>query len=101
TEGQGNFVTSAMEEMGTYHALDRLHQVGKVDKNRLLVLRTASNFTMQWEGATAYQSLSGEKISGKGYSAYVPSLDAAYTVGSVVVKAILEGWEEYQEVLPK
>ena len=29
TEGKGNFVTSAMEEMGTYHALDRLHLVGK------------------------------------------------------------------------
>jgi len=44
SEGKGNFVTSAMEEMGVYHALDRLHKAKKVDKNRLLVLRTASNF---------------------------------------------------------
>ena len=87
--------------MGTYHALDRLHKVGKVDKNRLLVLRTASNFTMQWEGASAYESLAGEKLSGKGYSAYIPSLDAAYSVGSVVVKAIVEDWDRYQTEIPR
>lgn len=100
TEGQGNFVTSAMEEMGTYHALDRLHQSGLVDKNRLLVLRTASNFTMQWPGITAQQSLAGEKLTGKGYSAYIPSLEAAYQVGQVVVKALVDGWEKFEDKLP-
>ena len=101
TENQGNFVTSAMEEMGTYHALDRLHQIDKVDKNRLLVLRTASNFTMQWPGASAYQSLAGEKLSGKGYSAYIPSLEAAFEVGSKVVYTIVEDWPKYQDQLPE
>ena len=100
TEGQGNFVTSAMEEMGTYHALDRLHQTGRVDKNRMLVLRTASNFTRQWQGATAYESLAGEKLSGKGYSAYKPSLEAAYNVGSPVVKNLSENWAKYKDQLP-
>lgn len=100
TNNQGNFVTSAMEEMGTYHALERLHQVGKVDKNRLLVLRTASNFTMQWKGATAYESLAGEKLTGKGYSAYIPSLEAAYQVGQKVVLNVVEHWEQYEDKLP-
>ena len=100
TDGKGNFVTSAMEEIGTYHALERLHQLGKVDKNRLLVLRTGSNFTMQWPGISAYQSLAGEKLTGKGYSAYIPSLEAAYNVGSPVVKALLDNWEKYQKELP-
>ncbi len=101
SEGQGNFVTSAMEEMGVYHALDRLHKANKVDKNRLLVLRTASNFTMQHPGISAYQSLSGEKLTGKGYSAYIPSLEAAYMVGSPVVKELCENWEKYEKVMPK
>ncbi len=96
TEGEGNFVTSAMEEMGTYHALERLHKAGLVNKSRLLVLRTASNFTMQWEGASAYESLSGEKLSGKGYSAYIPALEAAYTVGSKVVNELVEDWDKYE-----
>ena len=99
SEGQGNFVTSAMEEMGTYHALDRLDHAGKVDKNRLLVLRTASNFTMQWPGITAQESLAGEKL-GKGYSAYVPSLEAAYRVGSPVVMELIKGWDTYKSQLP-
>ncbi len=101
TQGQGNFVTSAMEEMGTYHALDRLDKVGKVDKKRLLVLRTASNFTMQWPGISAYQSLAGEKLSGKGYSAYIPALESAYLAGSPVVKALVENWSTYRDELPK
>ena len=101
TKGQGNFVTSAMEEMGTYHALERLDQAGVVDADRLLVLRTASNFTMQWPGISAYQSLAGEKLSGKGYSAYIPSLEAAYLVGSTVVEELIEGWEIYETQMPK
>ena len=101
TEGQGNFVTSAMEDIGTYRALERLHHGGKVDKDRLLVLRTASNFTMQWKGASAYESLAGEKLTGESYSAYLPSLEAAYGVGNIVVQAILENWEEYENELPK
>jgi len=101
TEGEGNFVTSAMEEVGTWHSLERLDAMGLADKDRMLVLRTASNFTMQWPGITAYQSLSGEKLTGKGYSAYIPALESAYIVGSPVVKALVNGWNEYRDNIPK
>jgi purine nucleoside permease len=100
TEGEGNFVTSAMEEMGTYQSLMRLEKLGKVDKERLLVLRTASNFTMQWTGVSAYESLAGEKLSGKGYSAYIPSLEAAYRVGQPVIMELVENWGTYEDTLP-
>ncbi|MEM1123670.1 MAG: purine nucleoside permease, partial [Bacteroidota bacterium] len=100
SEGRGNFVTSAMEEMGVYHALARLDQAGKVDVKRLLVLRTASNFSMQWPGISAYQSLAGEKLTGKGYSAYIPSLEAAYKVGSPVVMELVNDWDKYQQKMP-
>lgn len=100
TNEDGNFVTSAMEEIGTFHALERMHSLGKADKNRFLVLRTASNFTMQWPGASAYESLAGEKLSGKGYSAYIPSLNAAYDVGSKVVKELVNNWDQYENKLP-
>ncbi|MEM6800576.1 MAG: purine nucleoside permease [Bacteroidota bacterium] len=99
SKGKGNFVSSAMEEMGTYHALDRLDHAGRVDKDRLLVLRTASNFSMQWPGITAQESLAGEKL-GKGYTAYIPSLEAAYRVGSPVVLELVNNWEKYQDQLP-
>ncbi|WP_221029960.1 purine nucleoside permease [Actomonas aquatica] len=99
TEGQGEFVTSAMEDTGTYNSLSWLDRAGKVDVKRLLVLRTASNFSMQWPGGDAAESLSGEKL-GPGYSAYFPSLDAAHRVGSKVVHALLEGWETYRTEMP-
>lgn len=101
TRDQGNFVTSAMEDIGTYQSLSFLDNAGKVDKNRLLVLRTASNFTMQHPGITAAQSLAGEKIGGKGYSAYIPSLESAWLVGSKVVNELADNWKIYRNALPK
>ncbi len=100
TEGEGEFVTSAMEDTGTYGSLMWLDRAGKVDVKRLLVLRTASNFSMQWPGGDAAESLSGEKL-GPGYSAYIPSLDAAHKVGSQVLHALLDGWDTYQHELPQ
>jgi len=100
THGAGNYVTSAMEDTGTRQSLLFLAEAGRVDADRFLVLRTASNYTMQFAGATAYESLSREKLSGKGYSAYVPSLESAWLVGSVVVHELLEGWDRYEETLP-
>jgi len=99
TDGAGEFVTSAMEDTGTYGSLMWLDRAGKVDVERMLVLRTASNFSMQWPGGDAAESLSGEKL-GPGYSAYIPSLDAAHKVGSQVVHALLAGWDTYADTLP-
>ena len=39
TQGKGVFVTSAEEDSGTAQALEYLHRTGRVDKERLLVLR--------------------------------------------------------------
>lgn len=100
TNGAGRFATSAMEDTGTAESLTALTRAGKADVSRLLVLRTASNFDMQWPGATAIESLSGESLA-KGYSAFLPSLDAAYQVGSRVVHALDLGWAHYEETPPR
>jgi purine nucleoside permease len=100
TAGQGTFATSAMEDTGTVQSLTWLTRAGKADVSRVLVLRTASNFTMQWPGATAIESLTGESL-GKGYSAYIPSLEAAYKVGSRVVHELAGGWATYELTPPK
>ncbi|MDQ8205480.1 purine nucleoside permease [Pelagicoccus sp. SDUM812003] len=99
TEGQGNFVTSAMEETGTMQSLSFLANAGKVDLQRVLVLRTASNFSMQPPGVTAAENLSGEKKGG--YSAFIPSLEAAYDVGSAVIRELVENWETYRTTIPQ
>ncbi len=43
TEGKGNYVTTAMEDSGLCQAMTNLAKAGKVDFNRVMVLRTASN----------------------------------------------------------
>lgn len=98
TDGQGNYVTTAMEDTGTLQSLTWLAKAGKVDRKRVLVLRTASNFDQQREGITAPESLAETKIGG--YVAFVPSLEAAYRVGSVVVNELVRGWKQYQSVIP-
>ncbi len=99
--GQGNFVTSAMEDTGTGQALEFLHQAGKVDINRLMVLRTASNYTMQYPTISAVQSLTREDHGEEeGYTAYLPSLEAAYRIGKVVVDSLVQHWDRYEMQLP-
>ena len=94
TGGKGNYVTTAMEDIGTCQSLEWLTRAGKADVKRLLVLRTASNFDMQWPGATAAESLFGEKLSH--YSGYIPSLESAFAVGNQVVQAILADWDKFK-----
>jgi purine nucleoside permease len=98
TDGTGNYVTTAMEDSGTLQALTFLSAAGKADTNRVLVLRTASNFDQQPPGKTAAESLA-EENDGK-YSAYIPSLEAAYRVGSKVVHALVDRWSEYGVTIP-
>jgi len=100
TGGQGTFATSAMEDTGTMQALTWLARAGRVDVRRALVLRTASNYDMQWPGATAIASLSGESLD-QGYSAYLPSLEAAYRVGSRVVHALADHWDTTEKTPPR
>ncbi|HEY0264389.1 MAG TPA: purine nucleoside permease, partial [Granulicella sp.] len=85
TDGRSAYAVCGMEDTGTLQSLTWLARAGKVDINRVLVLRTASNYDQQREGATAAESLAETKI--RQYSAYMPSLDSAYRVGHVVVDA--------------
>jgi purine nucleoside permease len=99
SDGTGNYVTTAMEDTGTLQSLTWLARAGRADVRRVLVLRTASNFDMQWPGGDAAESLSGEKL-GPGYSAYLPSLEAAHKVGSRVVHELVKNWARYEAKLP-
>jgi purine nucleoside permease len=98
TEGRGRYATTGMEDTGTLRALTNLTRAGRADVNRVLLLRTASNYDMQPPGLTAAESLSGEKIGH--YSAYIPSLEAAHAVGSRVVHALVQGWARFENEIP-
>jgi purine nucleoside permease len=99
TGGNGNYVTTAMEDTGTLQALEFLQAAGKVDRKRVLVLRTASNFDQQRDGITAPESLAETKIGS--YAAYLPALEAAWRVGHVVVRELAGKWNQYAEKIPQ
>ena len=98
TGGHGNFMVSAMEDTGTLQALTFLSRAGRVDMNRVLVLRTISNFDREAPGNTAADSL--KQMAVGNYPAYRQSLEAAETVGDKVVRDIVEHWTERQSRIP-
>ena len=100
TRGTGRLAISDCEDAGACIAFQRLAQMGRVDFNRLLILRTACNFTVPPSGVTAEKSLFGDTISDSSGVAYVPALEADYLVGSVVVQKLLDGWPEYRDRVP-
>jgi len=99
SDGRGNFVTCAMEDTGTLQSLTFLAKANKVDLNRVMVLRTGSNYSMQATNMTAVESLNYE-TSTMLYPGLVPSLEAAYKVGSVVIHEIINHWEQYEQTVP-
>lgn len=99
TKGKGNFVTSGMEDSATLQSLSYLDNAGLVDKDRLLILRTASNFTMQPPSLSAAENLKLES-SGDGYAAMGAAIEAAYNVGSQVTDYIVTHWETVKDTPP-
>ncbi len=58
-----------MEDTGTFQAITYLHPTGKVNKDRVMVLRTASNYTTQPPGMTAAEHLLRENEGYAGLNA--------------------------------
>ncbi|WP_022677678.1 purine nucleoside permease [Novosphingobium sp. B-7] len=98
TGGKGVFVTSAMEETGTFQSIDYLARIGRADRDRVMVLRGASNFTMPPPGVAPADYLLKENNN---YSGMRASLEALYTVGSKVVDTLLADWPRYAKAPPK
>ena len=96
--GKGEFATTAMEDTGTLQSLEFLARAGRVDKNRVLVLRTVSNYDRQPQGLSAAESLARQRIGA--YAAYLPALEAAYRVGHAVMSELLNHWQTYEATIP-
>jgi purine nucleoside permease len=98
TGGKGNFMISAMEDTGTLQALTLLAQAKRVDINRVLVLRTVSNYDQQPPGTDVADSL--KDLAAGNYSAYLPALEAAQVVGDKVVRDIVGHWDQRKLAIP-
>jgi purine nucleoside permease len=98
TGGRGKFATTAMEDTGTLQSLELLSRAGLVDYQRVLVLRTVSNYDQQPRGMDAATSLANQRTSV--FGAYLPSLESAYRVGHAVVSELISKWAVYREITP-
>jgi purine nucleoside permease len=89
TERKGTYAITAMEDAGILQALKNLAAAGRVDWNRILIVRAASNFDQQRPGLTAAESLAETRVAT--HSAYRPALENAHRAGSVIADALLAG----------
>jgi purine nucleoside permease len=98
TDAQGTFATTAMEDTGTLLSLRWLANAGRVNFDRVLVLRAVSNYDQPPRGITAAENLERNRIGT--YSAYLPALEAAYEVGHTVASELLTHWQRYDSASP-
>ncbi len=94
TEGRGNFVMSAMEDSGFMAVAERLATAGKLDPRRILLLRTASNYTMPRPGHTAVESVNAPFIGTR------LALESAYLTGSPVLHYLVDHWDTTAAHIP-
>jgi len=102
TNGKGVMATTAMEDSGVLRSLQMLGRAGRVDDARVMVLRTASDYSAPGDGETAAGLVASESGGGTAtqLSAFKPALEAAYRVGSVVVDELSEHWDRYRDHAP-
>ena len=79
-----------------------LGRTGRVNDHRVLVLRTASNYSAPGDGDTAAGLIAAESSDDTAthLSAFIPSLEAAYRVGSVVADELAAHWDRYRDHTP-
>lgn len=93
TDGQGALAMTDCEDHQVLDALDLLGKSGRADPRRALVLRTASNYSEAAPGADPVFDFAPGGLEA--------SVEAAYRVGSPVVKALVTGWDRYADALPQ
>jgi purine nucleoside permease len=94
THGAGHFAMTDMEDSGIAEALRRLDAMHRADFRRFLVLRTASNFSMQGPGHAAADSITAPYVGG------IPAIEDAWRVGSPVAHALVAQWAQTREHIP-
>jgi purine nucleoside permease len=98
TKGGGAYCMAAFEDTGTLTALTRLAASGRVDLQRVMVLRAASDFDQQHPGQTALQSLQASLSDETGGEDL--ATENLYRVGSVVNQYIIQHWNEWEKGVP-
>jgi len=94
TGGKGTFAMTEMEDSAFMAAIRRLEAMHRVDGERVMILRSGSNFSQQRSGQTAIESAStrhpGEMVA----------FESAWLCGSTVLHTILAHWDTSYAKIP-
>lgn len=94
TDGQDHLATTAMEQAAYVGTLQRMAEKGFVDFRRVLMLRSASNYSMPPTGQDVTTTIGDESLGTEA------AFEAQYRAGSVVVHELLRNWERYERQPP-
>lgn len=94
TGGRGNFVMTEMEDSGFMGAVERLAAMHRVDPERVMVLRTGSNYSMPRPGHTAVESVTAPYIGTR------LAVESAWLCGSTVLHWLLAHWDSAYAQVP-
>ncbi len=94
TGGKGRFATTEMEDSGFMEAVERLAAMQRVDQNRVMDLRTASNYSQPRPGHTAVESVTAPYIGTR------VALELGWLCGSTVLHRILADWKTTEATIP-
>ncbi len=98
TQGAGTYCVAAFEDSGTLTALTRLAAGNRVDLQRVMVMRAASDFDQPHPGQTALESLQTSLDDSTGGSTI--AYENLYRAGTAVNAHILEHWSEWAKGVP-
>ena len=94
TGGKGVFCTTAMEHQDYMATLTEMAGKGFLDKDRILMLRTGSNYCLPPPGQGVETTIGDESLGTN------TSLEAAYRSGSAVAHELLKNWPKYEDKIP-
>lgn len=90
TNGKAKICTTQMEDNASLTALKRAAEAGRLDFNRVLVLRTGANFDQETPKKSALETLTQDK------SGALPATKNAYRVANAVIYHITHHWSQWQ-----
>jgi purine nucleoside permease len=96
TDGNGVYCTTQQEDNATYEVLKRGTAAGRVDVQRLAVLRTGSDFDRPYEGQTSVDGLLNYAAQG----GFAPAISNLYKAGGPLVAEIVAHWAAWRDSVP-
>ena len=98
TGGKGVFAMSAEEDTGVMQALTQLAGAGRARLDRVLILRAASDYTLQPPGTSAAAFLAKEAAGD--FPATPEALASLYAVAAPIARLLADDWAQTKNKTP-